>query len=99
MSDPLTPMAIPDYQSEENWEAFIHLFPFEERIASPSYAEAAENLNRFMESARKTGLNAHRVKVNAADWKAWIDANNYPQSRETVGIYASYCLGKEILES
>jgi hypothetical protein len=93
--EPIMPTVAPDYQSESNWNAFLALFPEEERVLAPSYAEAAENLDKLEESAAFTGLDLRRVKVDVAEWKSWVEANNQSYSRHTVPMFAMYKFAQE----
>jgi len=83
------PMVFPDYRSEENWEEFIHLLPNEQIAIAPTYAEAAKSLDDMEFELKKQGFLTKRVEVRASEWKRWVEANNQPMSRETVGVFAS----------
>lgn len=85
---PESPLILPDYQSEENWEAFIHLFPNEQRAMAPMYAEAAKSLDDTEAELIRQGVTTQRMKVDAAEWESWVEANNQPRIRETVGHFA-----------
>jgi hypothetical protein len=89
------PVAVADYHSESNWNAFLALWPEEQRIKATAYAEAAKNLDEFMDAAKVKRLNAHRVKVDAAEWEAWVISSGQPKTRESVPMFASFQLAKE----
>jgi hypothetical protein len=91
----LMPVAVADYYSEANWNAFLALWPEEQRAKATTYAEAAKSLDEFMGSAKAIELNAHRVKVNASEWAAWVVSSGYPKTRESVAAFAASQLAKE----
>jgi hypothetical protein len=82
------PVIVPDYHSEENWEAFKRLFPKHESVEAGNYADAAKRLNDFEKESVAAGTNVQRVKVNASKWEAWINANKHPMTRDYVTRYA-----------
>lgn len=93
--EPLMPVAVADYYSESNWGAFLALWPEDQRAKASTYAEAAKNLDEFMASAKAIELNAHRVKVNASEWEAWVISSGQPKTRESIAFFTASQLAKE----
>jgi hypothetical protein len=89
------PIAVADYYSEANWNAFLALWPEDYRIEAPTYAKVAKELDDFMESSEAVRLNAHRVKVDAAEWEAWVISGDHPKARKSVRLFAASQLAKE----
>lgn len=79
---------MPDYFSEENWNAFLALWSEETRVKAPSYFEAAKNLDEVEQYSKKVGMVVQRVKVEASEWERWVRANGKPLTRESVTEYA-----------
>jgi hypothetical protein len=92
---PNMPTVVPDYASEGNWNAFLALFPEDERANAPNYSEAAESLDKFEETSAFAGLDIRRVKVVAAEWKSWAEANRQSLSRKSIPAYAIFKFAQE----
>ncbi len=90
MNEQNSNMTMPDYYSEDNWNKYVSLLPKEDQSKAPSYAEAAKNLEKQEEAFKKMGMVAHRVKVDALELKSWVEENNLPLTRESVGPYTMH---------
>lgn len=91
-----TPAVLPDYFSEENWEKFIHLFPPEQRAKAPRYSQAAKNLDDMEFHLHELGKSTIRIKVEAEEWKGWVEKNGQVMAFESVGPFAIYKYTQEL---
>ena len=88
MGTPASPLILPDYYSEENWNYFVSCLPDDQRSKAPCYSDAAKSLGDTEAAFRQQGTFTIRMKVDAREWERWVHANGEVMSRETVGHFA-----------
>jgi hypothetical protein len=89
----ITPIALPWYESELDFNAVAAMLPASEREDAFSYHTFRANVERHEKELKGKGLIAHRVPIDAITLKGWCDANDLPVCRKSIAEYCTIALG------
>ncbi len=84
------PQLLPDYISEDNWNAFVARLPDTDRLQAPSYTQRCKDLKDLEAALLKSGQRVQWVETDVAGFERWIAEHHKAFTRESAGQYAMH---------
>jgi hypothetical protein len=94
----MMPVAVPWYESEEDFITILEMLPVNESGGAMSHAEFIASIKRHEAKLAQGGFLPRRVTIKPAAIKAWCQACGKSVQRSTLNEYAMLQLGSQVLD-